>query len=71
MIYTDEDGYLIGDGEIIYFGKGTKVTVVESHMGVSYTFRLEEVVEGIEEFFAGRCKINDIYFLRISQSICI
>ncbi len=48
----DEDGYLIGDGEIIYFGKGTKVTVVESHMGVSYTFRLEEVVEGIEEFFA-------------------
>lgn len=43
----DDDGYIIGDGEMVYFGLGLKVPTVESHMGFSYAISLIEIFEKI------------------------
>ena len=34
-----------------YFGTGAGIPTVEAHMGPSYTFRLEDIIENTKSFF--------------------
>ena len=55
----DNKGNKIGDGEMFYFGTGAGIPTVEAHMGPSYTFRLEDIIENTKSFFSDMLTCKD------------